>query len=155
MDHDSMTQFSATFSHSLFSTPNSTSCCYQPNFSPSMKPNITYRPHQFSLTSLLYIFFFQFSSPYKSSYRARRDKVVRSQRINNVPVITPTTSEAFSRLHHMHSSDMQLLARPQINKYFVNTQVNPPEQYRRFTKSLHVSVTLCTIQKFLIFHSIN
>lgn len=74
MDHDSMTQFSATFSHSLCSTPNSTSCCYQPNFSPSIKPNITNRPHQFSLTSLLYIFF-QFSSPYKSSYRARQDKV--------------------------------------------------------------------------------
>lgn len=74
MDHASMTHFSATFSHSLYQTPNSTSCCYQPNFSPSIKPNITYRPHQFSLTSLLYIFF-QFSSPYKSSYRARRDKV--------------------------------------------------------------------------------
>lgn len=150
-----MTHFSATFSHSLCSTPNSTSCCYQPNFSPSMKPNITYRPHQFFLTSLLYIFFPIFFSLQKQLQSQARQGLVRSQRINNVPVITPTTSEAFFHLHHMHSSDMQLLARPQVYKYFVNTQVNPPEQYRRFTKSLHVSVTLCTIQKFLIFHSIN
>lgn len=75
MDHDSMTQFSATFSHSL--------CIRLQILLPVAINPIFHLPlsqilHTDPINSLLhhcYIFFFQFSSPYKSSYRARRDKV--------------------------------------------------------------------------------